>query len=151
MAHHAVPRGVPGRSALRGSRGFTLVEIIVAMMILSVAVLGMASVLAGTSRRHETSVSHGELTAAAEGKLEELRSQSAAGIDVELAEGGSLTESQDAHVDSLHTAHGRWVLRRWTVADGPAGTLAVTVRVRPANTARNDHDSIDLSSLVVQP
>jgi len=150
MLLHAVPRGVSG-VPLRGDGGFTLIEIIVAMMILSVAVLGMASVLAGTSRRHEQSVSHGELTAAAESKLEELRSASAAGIPDELAEGGSLTASEESHSDSLPTAHARWILRRWTVEPGPANTLAVTVRVRPANVARNDHDALDLSTLVLAP
>jgi len=150
MLLRAVPRGVGG-VPLRGDGGFTLIEIIVAMMILSIAVLGMASVLAGTSRRHEQSVSHGELVSAAESKLEELRSASAAGVAVELAEGGSLVASEANHSDSLATAHSRWILRRWTVADGPATTLAVTVRVRPANVARNDHAAIDLSSLVLAP
>jgi type IV pilus assembly protein PilV len=141
------------RALPRGVAGFTLIEIIVAMFILTVGVLGMASILAGTSRRHERSVSHGELTAAAESKLEDLRSASALGSadTVELAEGGSLTSSAADHADSLRTGQARWILRRWTVEDGPAGTRAVTVRAQPAEAARNDHHALDLSSLVVAP
>lgn len=141
------------RALPRGVAGFTLIEIIVAMFILSIGVLGMASILAGTSRRHERSVSHADLTAAAESKLEDLRSASALGSadTVELAEGGSLTTSEADHADSLRTPEARWILRRWTVEDGPGGTRAVTVRVRPAEVARNDHNALDLSSLVVAP
>lgn len=143
MARRAVPRG---------AGGFTLVEIVVALMILSVAVLGLATIMAGTSQRHERAVSHGDLTAAAESKLEDLRGLARAAPDPpELEEGGSLTASVADHADSLRTPHARWILRRWTVEAGPAGTRAVTVRVRPGVAARNDHQALDLSSLVYVP
>lgn len=136
----------------RGAGGFTLVEIVVALMIISVAVLGLATIMMGTSQRHERAVSHGDLTAAAESKFEDLRS-AARGVanPPELAEGGSLTSSVADHSDSLRTSHGRWIRRRWTVEAGPAGTRAVTVRALPGSAARNDHTELDLSSLVYVP
>ena len=143
MAHRAVPRG---------AGGFTLVEIVVALMIISVAVLGLATIMAGTSQRHERAVSHGDLTAAAESKFEDLRGAARTEPDpAELEEGGSLTSSLADHADSLRTTHGRWIRRRWKVEAGPAGTRAVTVRVVPGSSARNDHDALDLSSLVYVP
>ncbi len=141
MTLRAVPRGV---------RGFTLVEIVVSLLVLSVAVLGLASIMAGTSRRHERSVNHGDLTAAAESKFEDLRGAARSGTP-ELDLGGSLTASQANHADSLRTPDGRWIRLRWKVEAGPAATRAVTVRAEPSSAARNDHRALDLSSLVYVP
>ena len=141
MTPHADPRG---------DHGFTLIEIVVAILVLSTAILGLAGIMAGTSRRHERSVSHAELTAAAESKLEDLRVVAAAGgaDTVQLALGGSVVESQPDHADSLRNLQGRWILRRWSVIEGPAKTRQVMVRVAPAAGARHDHDGLTLRTLI---
>lgn len=150
MVARAVPRGAGGHPPPSGAGGFTLVEIVIAILITSIGVLGLASIMAGTSRRHERAVSHGDLTAAAESKFEDLRG-SAVDDPPGLAEGGSLTANTADHADSIRTSHGRWIRRRWQVEAGPAGTRAVTVRAEPSTAARNDDQEIDLRSLVYVP
>ncbi|MDX1622717.1 MAG: type II secretion system protein [Gemmatimonadota bacterium] len=120
-------------------RGFTLIELMIAIVILALAILGMATVLLGTSQWQERSESALELTTAAEAKLEDFRDYSAARTadTVQLLPGGSLTSSVDDHADSLRSAEGRWILRRWEVTSGPGSARTVALRVAPRN--ENDH------------
>ena len=122
-----------------GRAGFTLVEILIAIIILAFAILGMGSVLMGTSKWQSRSENTMELTGAAEAKLDAFRDYAAAksADTVQLVPGGSLTTNEENHADSIQTADGRWVLRRWVVESGP-GTEArtVTLRVEP----RDDND-----------
>ena len=122
----------------RDRAGFTLVEILIAIIILAFAILGMGSVLMGTSKWQSRSESTMELTGAAEAKLDQLRDYAAAksADTVQLLPGGSLTSNEENHADSLRTAEGKWVLRRWLVESGP-GTEArtVTLRVVPRDSA----------------
>lgn len=133
--------------------GFTLIEIVIAMFVLTFAVLGMASVMAGTSQRHNESISHTELVAAAESKFEDLRSYAATGsVDaIELAIGGSLTSDDPDHFDQVEGQYGRWIRRRWEVTDGPAATVQVRLRVEPKFPLESDHDRIDMTTLVEEP
>lgn len=125
-------------TAARDRAGFTLVEILIAIVILAGAVLGMGSVLIGTSKWQSRSESTMELTSAAEAKLDQLRDFAAAKSPdtLQLLPGGSLTANEENHADSLRTAEGEWVLRRWVVETGP-GTEArtVTLRVVPRSPA----------------
>lgn len=129
---------LPLQTGREARAGFTLVEIMIAVIILAVAVLGMASVLVGTSKWQSRSESTMELTSAAEAKLDQLRDYAAAKSPdtLELLPGGSLTTNEENHADSIATAEGKWVLRRWLVESGP-GTEArtVTLRVVPRDPA----------------
>ncbi len=61
-------------NAQTGERGFTLVEVIVAMIILVVGILGLAASAATVGRLTTLGVQQGRATNAAVSKIEELRS-----------------------------------------------------------------------------
>jgi len=116
---------------------------IVALMILSLGVLGM-STLMGTVASNETRATlRIETTEIVQNKLEEIRSiaSSRTADTVRLAVGGSLTTPQADHADTTESAGGRSFIRLWTAADGPGGSRIVTVR----------GETLDASPAGVQP
>lgn len=131
------PRDVASRPAsprLASTAGFTLIELMISLIILAIAILGMASVLIGTSEWQARSESQMEFVSAGEGKLEELRNVAARKLypdTLQLLPGGSLTSNQAYHADSIQTPEGFWVVRRWQVASGPSSARTVTLRVIP--------------------
>ncbi len=110
--------------------GFSLVELMFALVILSVGVLGMASLMIAVSRSEMRSTARVELTEVVQNKLEELRAAAAAGTPdtVELNVGGTLGTPVADHVDTITSSAGRWYVRTWEVSTGPGGTRTVTVR-----------------------
>ena len=126
------PRAVRRR---RPTAGFTLVELMVAIVVLSVGMLGLAMVLMSSMRSLRLASSRSEATAIAESKLEELRSYSmTAGSDTlqaRLALGGSVTARTVLYSDYAQSPGGSWYDRRWHITPGPAGTRRVTLRVEP--------------------
>lgn len=114
----------------RTTAGFTLIELMFALVVLSIAILGMATVLAGTSRWQNRTESHMDLTGALEAKLEQLRDVALAGgpDTTMLVPGGSLTTDVAGHADSVFSPGGRWVRRRWEVVSGPGDARTVTMR-----------------------
>lgn len=131
--------------------GFTLIELVFSLVILGIGILGMASVLVGTSHRQSRVGSHMDLLAAGESKLEQLRDIAAAGtVDtLQLSVGGSLTTSEAQHADSFTTRDGVVVHRRWQVTDGPAGTRVVTLRVDPQRDDDRTANKWDLATLIL--
>ncbi len=120
----------PSRDA---SAGFTLIELMVAVFILTVGLVGVAGVMASTIQRQIRTSSRIVMTTLAESKIEELRAYSMIGAadTSQVAMGGSLDSSETDHSDVLASPSGVQYNRRWTVGAGPAGTRAVTVRVTP--------------------
>ena len=131
--------------------GFTLIELIVATLLLAVGILAMASVMASISAQRQRVTSRIEMTTLAESKFEELRARSHAGNSdtVQLAVGGSLTTSLPDHADTVTAASGRPHVRRWTVEDGPAGARAVTLRLEPLNRSRFMLPGLEFEALVL--
>lgn len=130
------PDLAPGPSRLRfgSTAGFTLIELMISLIILAIAILGMASVLIGTSEWQARSESQMEFVSAGEGKLEELRNVAARKLypdTLQLLPGGSLTSNEANHADSIQTPEGHWVVRRWQVTSGPASARTVTLRLIP--------------------
>ena len=119
-------------SGLRNNNGFTLVEIMVAMGILTIALLGLVSVTVMVIKGNSFSKTMTTATILAKGKIEQLKNTSY----------GSLAGGTDT-VESIYT-------RTWTVTDdSPAAsmkTVVVTVQWNWQNVARN----VTLSSIIAQ-
>ncbi len=139
-------------SASRGSAaGFTLIELIIAMFVLTVGLLGVASVMVGIMSRQIRTASRMEMTVSAESKLEELRAYSMLGASdtAEVTIGGSLTSSETNHSDVHTTPSGRQYFRRWVVTAGPAGARDVTVRIEPVEWRRSMLPRLDLDAILM--
>ena len=131
--------------------GFTLVELLVAVMLLGVVLVGMAMGILGTASMQNQVGSRREMTEIADSKFEDLRAFALAGSPdtVQLALGGSLTASAADHADSVQSAHGRWFRRRWAVATGPAGAREVQLRVTPRDQARGTLARLDFTTFIL--
>ncbi len=139
-------------SASRGSAaGFTLIELIIAVFVLTVGLLGVASVMVGIMSRQIRTASRMEMTVSAESKLEELRAYSMLGASdtAEVTIGGSLTSSETNHSDVHTTPSGRQYFRRWVVTAGPAGARDVTVRIEPVEWRRSMLPRLDLDAILM--
>jgi prepilin-type N-terminal cleavage/methylation domain-containing protein len=134
------------------SGGFTLLELMVAIIILSISVLGVAGVLVGTSEWQDRVDSNMELTTMAEGKLERLRvyARTLTSDTLQLNVGGSLSSSTANHADTVATLSGVTYLRRWSVANGPVTrTREVTLRVAPMDTTGHVTLSRDFTTIIL--
>ncbi len=107
-------------NAQQGERGFTLVEVIVAMIILVVGILGLAASAATVGRLTTLGVQQGRATNAAMSKLEELRS---------LGNCMTMAGGNDTWPGGFK--------RAWTVAtSGRVQTVTVTVSYNTARKVR---------------
>ena len=142
------------RTGPRARAGFGLIELMVAIIVLSVGMLGLASLMASALRRDRLTGSYMEVTTLAENKFEELRSYGAVhyqdALRARLNAGGSLTSVVTNYADSVTALNGRMYYRRWTVTNGTAlNTRRITLRVRPKTPLRYDKKSTDFATLVV--
>ena len=131
-------------SGLRNNKGFTLVEIMIAVFILVIALLGLISVTVMVIKGNSFSKTMTTATTLAKDKMEQLKNTGY----------GSLAGSTDyAKLDSTaqatQTAESIYT-RTWTVTnDSPAAgmkTVEVTVQWNWQNAARN----VTLRSIVAQ-
>ena len=142
---------MPCRKASARDRGFSLVELMFALVILSVGVLGMASLMVAATRSEMRSTARGELTELVQNKIEMLRAAAAAGNadTVQLNVGGTLGTAVANHVDTTASGTGRWYIRTWVVAAGPAGTRTLTVRAEMRDPALFDTPTTDITTHVM--
>lgn len=112
------------RRAARQS-GFSLVELMIAMVVLVVGSLGVASLVIYGIRLQDFSAHSTQAAALAKAKVEQLRVTDAA--DPTRSLGGSMTSDVPDHFDT--PPGGSTFVRRWVIAQGPAGTQQVTVTV----------------------
>jgi Tfp pilus assembly protein PilV len=105
---------------VKRTRGFTVVEVVVATLVLTVGVLALAGTAAAVSRMERWGQHRGESAVAATARLEQLRSGGC----------GSLTSGRDST--------GRYRLQ-WTVATaGALRSVALTVSYADGRSDRND-------------
>jgi Tfp pilus assembly protein PilV len=140
------------RRLARRRAGFALVELLFAIVMLTVGTLAMAGVLAASLRLQRLSATRNEMTSLAEAKLEELRSYasptSTPALKANLALGGSLTSIVASYADSVTLVTGARYYRRWQISTGVAGTRQITVRVLPKADVAYQVKRLDFTTFV---
>ena len=134
---------VPDR--LSGDRGFTLVEVLICTLILTIGLIAIAGLLGVTTQMHIGAQEATRSTRLAQEKLDELMKQNFA-TSPAVAVGGSLTNDVANHFETPVSG----VTLRWAVQGGPAAdTRVLTVRVINAR-ARQYGRQVDLSTIIRQ-
>jgi prepilin-type N-terminal cleavage/methylation domain-containing protein len=143
--HSSLPR-------LRSRRGFTLVELMVAIVLITVGLIGSAALMSSSLRYQRGASSREEMLALAEGKLDELRSYQNApvvsGLRARLAVGGSVTSPVPGYFDAVNSPTGKPYLRRWAITNGTVRTRAVQVRIVPIYVDYFATSRVDLQTLI---
>lgn len=140
----------PARSrSSKGSAGFTLVEVLFSMFVLTVGLVAMAQLLAISVRMHQLSRNTEIATQLAERKFEELMKLNFdTAAPVQLTAGDSLNSNV---VNYFDTPTGGQFTRRWLVEAGPVTrTRRVTVRLVPRQTDRLLYKPVQLTTIIRQ-
>ena len=127
--------------------GFTLVEVVFAMFVLTVGLVAMAQLLAISVRMHQLSRNTEIATQLAERKFEELMKLNFdTAAEVQVTGQDSLNANVANYFD---TPTGGLFTRRWLVEAGPvARTRRVTVRMVPAQTDRLIYKPVQLTTII---
>ena len=136
-------------------RGFTLIEVLIAFVLLTVALVSMAELMAITLRMQQLGRNQTAAARMAQDKIDELMTQNFT-TSAQVSIGGSLTADVANHFD-VPTLNGvvQPYRRRWTVAAGPAdpGVAAnsvriLTVRVTPIVTDTRTVATTEVTTLI---
>ncbi len=135
----------------RSDAGFTLIELMIAIVVVVIGVLGMSSVTATSIRQQDLSAARTDMAALADNKFEELRGIAGAvartADTMQLVPGGSLTVATANYNDAV-TERGRTYTRLWVVTTGVGGTRAVTIRITPPVTGPRAPQPKDFQTLI---
>ncbi len=131
--------------------GFTLVEALIAMVVLTIGLVSMAELLAVTLRLQQLGRSETEAVRLAQDKLDQLMSLNfAAAAEIQLNGVDSLASNVANYFDTVPG-----YTRRWDIAAGPdsaAGPVAtirqVTVRVIPDVTDNRTAATYELVTII---
>jgi type IV pilus assembly protein PilV len=116
--------------AKNGSQGFTLIEVLIAIVILSVGLLGMASLTVGIMNGNKISNELTTATTLAEDKMEDLR---------RLKEIGYLNVVAETKAD-CSSPYGEYRREVLVTDDSPAPNMkTVTVTAYWGGTSKEDH------------
>jgi prepilin-type N-terminal cleavage/methylation domain-containing protein len=119
----------------RSEEGFTLVELMIAIMVITIGVIGISSTTATMIRYQDLSAARTDMASLADNKFEQLRGFASARALVtadtsQLTPGGSLTVATAGYNDVV-TERGRTYTRRWLVTIGVGTARNVTIRITP--------------------
>jgi prepilin-type N-terminal cleavage/methylation domain-containing protein len=134
-------RGMSDREKALGSSGFTLIEVLVALVLIGIGVLAAAPMFVYAMQGNAVAADFGSVGAIAVERMELLRSQDY----TTLAPGGSLTSSVSGYSD---TSNPDYVVR-WQIATNavPSGTRSVTVRAIAVRRVVGARKEITLTTL----
>jgi len=110
------------RTPPSGAGGFTLVEVLVALLLITIGVLAVAPMFVYAGRGTASSGDYGTVGALAVERLEQLRETHYSLLD----EGGSLTSNVAGYYD---TSEPGFVVR-WEIEDNISPTLTKTITLR---------------------
>jgi prepilin-type N-terminal cleavage/methylation domain-containing protein len=155
-ARCASPRPVRSRSrprseGPRGDAGFTLVEVLVAVVVLTVGLVSLAQLLAVSVRMHQLSRNTEVATQLAEQKFEELMKLNfVTEAAVQVTPNGADTLNTDV-TDYFDLPENAPFSRRWLVENGPVDrTRRVTVRVVPLQAGLMGYRTVQLTTIIRQ-
>jgi type IV pilus modification protein PilV len=131
-----------GRPA--GDAGFTLVEVLVSMLVLTIGLVGIAAMLAVTTQMQIGARESARSTRLAQDKFDELMKLNFA-TDPKVAVGGAIDADEAGYSDTPMTG----VTVRWAVAAGPTDDTRV-VSVRVLNERSPQYRQTDLSTIIRQ-
>ena len=138
-------------TSARHDRGFTLVELMIAVVILTMGLLGLASGTATMTRYQAQSSARAEMTLLADSKVEQLRAAATVLTPdtVQLQIGGSVTTPTALHTDTLVGPSGRVYVRLWSVQAGPSATRDLRLRIQPEVVVPQTPARLDFAALIV--
>jgi prepilin-type N-terminal cleavage/methylation domain-containing protein len=118
----------------RRRRGFTLTELMIAIIVLAIAVIGTTAAIVSTSAAQRVTSRRGEMASVADSKIEEIRSGVLGGNGTLISTlkpppVGSLTSSLANYSAVVTQPNGNQYALRWLVEAGPALTEKLTMRV----------------------
>ena len=132
-------------------RGFTLVEVLVATVILVIGLVAMAELMAITLRMQMLGKNETAAVRLIQSKMDELVAVNFTGTDAaSVAVGGSLTADVGSYND---TPAGSGFKRRWQIAAiaGETNVRTLTVTVIPAVNDRRTNAQVQLSTIIRSP
>ena len=128
-------------------RGFTLIEVLIAMVILTIALVSMAELMAITLRMQMMGRNQTSAIRLVQSKIDEIVAVNFANAVV--AVGGSVTADvanyNDTPVNGYH--------RRWAIAAiaGETRVRSLTVRVIPTINDRRTNAQVELTTIIRDP
>jgi prepilin-type N-terminal cleavage/methylation domain-containing protein len=122
---------------LKRSKGFSLIEVLIAMLILAISLLALAGLMVTTTRNNSFGGHMTEAATFAQDKLEQLRA----------APWASIIPGADTVVGATGISYAR----NWIVANNPNGDQAwVTITMNWTDPTANTAHSISLRAVVSQ-
>jgi len=124
-------------NSLKTAKGFSLIEIVIALLILAVCLLGLAGLMATTLRNTSFGGHLTEAATFAQDKLEQLRA----------APWASILTGADTRTGSTGINYSR----SWAVADTAGGDQRwITITINWADPTKSTNRSVSLRSMVSQ-
>ena len=126
---------------MRDARGFSLLEVLIALFLLAIGVLAAAPMFVYASKGNATGADFGSVGALAVERMELLRGTEYAS----LTPGGSLTANVNGYFDASNPGFAV----RWTIANvgSPSATRSITVRARALRELEGPQRQVTLSTL----
>jgi prepilin-type N-terminal cleavage/methylation domain-containing protein len=140
------PAGLAHRSASREG-GFTLIEVLIAMVILTIALVSMAELMAITLRLQMQGRNETAEVRLIQSKIDELVAVNFASASV--AVGGTLTSDTANYNDTPTPGY----KRRWQIAaiTGETRVRTLTVRIIPDIGDRRTNAQVELTTIIRDP
>jgi prepilin-type N-terminal cleavage/methylation domain-containing protein len=129
-------------------RGFTLIEVLIAMVILTIALVSMAELMAITLRMQMLGRNETSAIRLAQSKIDELVAVDFTNATVSV--GGSLTADVNNYFDTLNAEGFK---RRWQIAaiGGEPRVRTLTVRMIPNLADRRTNAQVELTTIIRDP